>query len=196
MRIHKTLPRVAMTAAVVAMLFFNSFATDFKRQIPTNPDPRDAGKVIPFENYQDGFCRTFTHIVRNQLGRFITDLEESTPFSIDDLLQQPGCEQEGYNSDRVKSPVLHLTADDPWLRIEFLQLFHKYYNVKRKNNDLWLAAVNAKNTEGETMLDYFEHQQSKWYKDSESYKKAAQEIIDFACSKGAVYVKYNYKRCP
>lgn len=171
------------------------FLSVMAKAAPPPPDPRDAGKNIPFENYQDGLCMKYSQIERNQLGGFIRDLEESTPFPIDSYLQKPGCRQEGYGGN-VKSPMLHLTADDPTRHEEFLQLFYKYYTVKRKDPSLWLAAINAKNTEGETVLDYFEHQTVKRnYRNQESLK-AVEGIIAFACSKGAVYSKYNYKKCP
>ncbi|MBC7429930.1 MAG: hypothetical protein H7336_15050 [Bacteriovorax sp.] len=173
----------------------SKFLKVIARAAPPAPDPRDAGKNIPFENYQDGFCMSYTHIVRNQLGRLVSDMEDSTPFSVDAYLQKPGCTQEGYGGN-VKSPMLHLTADDPNLREDFLQYIYKYYTMKRKDPSLWLAAINAKNTEGETVLDYFEHLIVKNKFRNEESKIAVDGIIAFACSKGAVYSKYNYKKCP
>ena len=153
-------------------------------------------KHSSFADCQDGLCRKYTQIIRNQLHSFIDELETTTPYSIDEFLQKPGCNQEGYNSDKVKSPMLHLTCEDPALREDFLQLFYKYYTVKRKDPSLWLAAINAKNTEGETALDYFEHQiRGNNYHVPES-KNALANMIAFACSKGAVYSKYKDKKCP
>jgi hypothetical protein len=157
------------------------------------PPPEDAGKKIPFSSYQDGYCMKFTYLVRNQVAGFTKELEES-PFPIDDYFQKSGCRQKSWGGD-VLSPMLHLIADDPAGRVEFADVIYKYYTIKRKDQAAWLKAVNAKNTVGETVLDYLDHcvQIGNFFADES--KAAVTQIINSLCAKGAVYSKYN-KKCP
>lgn len=185
MRRKNVLCSTVIGTLLMTMLMTDLFAQDFK-PIPIRPIP---AITYPFKNYQDGFCMQFEVTSMNSLGGFIRELEESTPYSIDDYLQHPGCSQAGY-AHTVKSPMLHLIADNVHKHDEALQKFHKYYNVKRKDNSLWLAAVNAKNTEGETVLDYFELRRRQHNYPSEISRKVVASIVAFACSKGAVYSKY------
>lgn len=55
--------------------------------------------------------------------------------------------------------------------------------------------VNAKNTNGETLLDYIEtRKQEPNY--ARIMKDDLDKIISFACSHGAVYSAYPNKKCP
>ncbi|WP_343582803.1 hypothetical protein [Herbaspirillum sp.] len=148
----------------------------------------------PFSSYQDGYCMKFTYIVRNQVAGFLKELEEETPYPIDDYFQTAGCRQKGWGGD-VLSPMMHLIGDDPAGRVEFAEVIYKYYTIKRKDPQLWLAAVNARNTLGETVLDYLDHLvaiQSFYAPES---KNAVAQITAFLCAKGGVYAKYG-KKCP
>jgi hypothetical protein len=147
-----------------------------------------------FEDRLSDFCLEYIQIERTQLAGFIKRLETKTAYSVDDFLQKAGCPPEGYGGN-IKSPMFHLVADHPNKQEDYLQLFYKYYTIKRKNLDLWLAAINAKNTKGETLLDYIEFKRSQGNYPNEVTTKTVEGLIAFACSKGAVYSKLN-KECP
>jgi len=157
----------------------------------TNYGPPDTRS--PFATHQDTYCMKFTYIVRNQVASFIKDLED-TPYPVDDYFQVAGCRQKSWGGD-VLSPMMHLVADDPAGRVEFPEVIYKYYTIKRKDPALWLAAVNAKNTEGETVLDYLDHCVTIGNFFSEGSKSAVARITEFLCSKGGVYSKYD-RKCP
>lgn len=152
------------------------------------PDTR-----YPFASYQDTYCMKFTYIVRNQVAGLLKEFEDS-PYSIDDYFQTAGCRQKGWGGD-VLSPMMHLIGDDPTARVEFAEVIYKYYTIKRKDPTLWLAAVNARNTLGETVLDYLDHLVAIRSFHVEESKIAVAQIISFLCSKGGVYAKYE-RKCP
>lgn len=147
----------------------------------------------PFKNYQDLYCMKFAMLSRNQVAGFIKELEE-TQYPVDDYFQIAGCRQASWGGN-VLSPMMHLVADDPAGRVEFPEVIYKYYTIKRKNPDQWLAVVNAKNTEGETVLDYLDHCITIGNFYSEGSKDAVARIISFLCSRGGVYSKYD-RKCP
>lgn len=149
---------------------------------------------IPFEDYQMGFCMQYTQINDNKLTLYVQDLESATPYYIDDYLQRTGCKIDGYNGS-VRAPLLHRGADDIMGSINYLQYFYKYYSKKRKDPSLFVKAINAKNTNGETFLDYVEHEMKRGKYATQAAVDAANRIIEFACSVGAVYSKYD-KKCP
>jgi hypothetical protein len=144
-------------------------------------------------DYQFRFCLEFAQIEGNLVGFTIKEME-ATPYLVDEFFKTPACQPEGY-SNVVKSPIAHIIADDPSKRVGFLDSIWLYYSKKRKDPAKFVEMVNAKNTEGETLLDYFETR-----KKEPIYARLAKEDIDkivaVACSHGAVYSVYKDKKCP
>jgi hypothetical protein len=149
----------------------------------------------PFEDTAVYFCMKFGQIERNQVAGYLTREFEDAQYSIDDYFQKPGCQTDGY-SETVKSPMLHMVIDLPESRREFAEVVFKYYTIKRKNPELWLKAVNAKNTKGETLLDYIEDKISAHSFLNEGTQGAADGIREFICSHGGVYATHKEKKCP
>jgi len=124
-----------------------------------------------------------------------TELEKASYYSVEDYFQRAGCRIEGYGGD-VKAPLLHMVVDYPESRQNFAEKVFAYYHKRRKSHDLWLKAINAKNTEGETLLDYLEFRlQSNAYL-SEGTLSGAKSIRKYICENGGVYSKYSDKKCP
>ncbi|MBC7429933.1 MAG: hypothetical protein H7336_15065 [Bacteriovorax sp.] len=146
-----------------------------------------------FIDYQASYCMKFVQIEKNELNQMIRDLKE-TPYSVDDYFQKAGCKPE--KAGGVKSPILHLTAEAPCSRVEYPQIIYKYYTVKRKDPKLWIEAVNAKNTLGETYLDYIESLNKQNDFNTVATKECASQLIAFACKTGATYSKVKNKTCP
>lgn len=149
--------------------------------------------VGSFEDSQLGYCIKYTQIEKNFVLSLLKEMEAS-PYSLEDYIQIPGCLNQGY-SRAVKSPMLHLSADSPGKSGDAIEIIYKYYTMKRKQPELWLKAINAKNTEGETFLDYVEMLKRKNRYFGEETQNKIQHIITFACSKGAVYAVYKDKTC-
>lgn len=153
------------------------------------------GQARSFEYMSDTFCMLFVQIERNELSSFIVEIEENGIYPGDDFFNSPKCQSVNYG-ESVKSPMLHLVADDPNGMAEYEQVFFKYYTKRRKDNGAWLRAINAKNTLGETTLDFFKNQIDRNKYTLPETKAAVNTIIRFICSKGAVYSKYPDTKCP
>lgn len=148
----------------------------------------------PFASSQDTYCMQFTYIVRNQVAGFLRTLEEETPYPIDDYFLTSTCRQKHWGGD-ILSPMLHLVVDDPAARVEFPEVIYKYYTIKRKDPALWLAVVNNKNTEGETVLDYLDHVVASGFFHAPESQDAVSKLMAFLCTHGGVYAKYP-RKCP
>lgn len=150
--------------------------------------------TLPFSYYQDGYCKKFNQTEINFFDSFIASLEK-TQFPIDDYFQKDGCQAEKYG-DSIKSPMLHLVADDPFGKEKFPEALYNYFMNKMKSEESWKKAINAKNTKGETTLDYIEYLKRKNSYKRDASKQSVENIIAFMCSKGAVYSKYPETKCP
>lgn len=151
---------------------------------------------VPFESNLQSYCLGFIQTTENSMPLLIKKIETKTAYSIDDYLTYPWCEQKGYNSNFVRSPILHQVADEPNGKENYLQVFWEHYHYDKPNGDaLWLKVINAKNTKGETLLDYIEGETSRGSYPNSDATGAINTIIAYACSHGATYAKYD-KKCP
>lgn len=160
----------------------------------TKNDRAPAGEVNSKEDYQDIFCHKFAQIEGNFVGLTIKEME-ATSYSVEEFFTTPSCQPGGY-SNVVKSPILHVIADDPSKRIGFLDSIWLYYLKKRKEPSKFLEVVNAKNTKGETLLDYIETMKLRGDYSSQGSQASLAQIISVACSHGAIYSTHSEKKCP
>ena len=149
-----------------------------------------------FEDTSNRYCVEFGQQSESTVNYYLkTELEKASYYSIEDYFQRAGCRIQGYGGD-VKAPLLHMVVDYPESRQNFAEEVFNYYHKRRKSHDLWLKAINAKNTEGETLLDYLEFRlQSNAYR-NEGTLSAAKSIRKYICENGGVYSKYADKKCP
>lgn len=136
----------------------------------------------------------FSQIPQEMVGTAIKDMEKTT-ISVEDYLTQPLCQPSMY-SNAVKSPMLHLIADDITKREEFLKNIWLYYSKKRKDPEIFDQLINAKNTKGDTLLDYLEISRSKNYYTFATQQIALGKILEFLCSHGDVYSTQKDMKCP
>lgn len=142
------------------------------------------------------YCLKFGQQTANTVGYYLkTELQNAPYYSIEDYFQRAGCRVRGYGGD-VKAPLLHMIVDYPESRHDFAEIVYIYYTKRRKNKDLWIKAINAKNTEGETLLDYIEFRLRSGTFHHESTLNAAKSIQKYICENGGVYSKYSDKKCP
>jgi len=145
------------------------------------------------EDVQSMYCYKFDQIEKNSIALTLKAIEE-TSYSVEEVLNTPLCQPANYSA-AVKSPVSHVIADDPSKRVEFLDIFWLYYSKKRKDPAKFAEFVNAKNTEGETLLDYIETRMKEPIY-ARIMKENISKIISTACAHGAVYSFYADKKCP
>jgi hypothetical protein len=145
------------------------------------------------DDYTISFCMKFKSINPSSIVSFLKEME-SSPYPVDKYLTNPKCQPEGY-SNNVKSPMFHIIVDDPTGRSKFLKNFSLYYLVKRKEPIKFTEALNAKNTKGETFLDYIETIK----KESKSLQPEQIEELNrftvLACTSGGIYSTYSNLKC-
>jgi len=150
----------------------------------------DKGEIYKIKNY----CMRFAQIPQQLVGATIKEMEGTT-ISIENYLTQPLCQPRAY-SNVVQSPMIHVVAEDPTKREEFLQNIWLYYSKKRKEPEIFDQAINAKNTEGETLLDYIETMRIKGFYTEPGQKTALVKIINMLCTHGGFYATQKNMKCP
>jgi hypothetical protein len=138
-------------------------------------------------------CMKYTQIEKTEVNQMIRDLKD-TGYAVDDYFLGVECNTD--NFAKTKTPILQLAAEAPCGRVEYTEIVHKYYAVKRKDPAMWQQIINTKNTNGETYLDYIEHLLRKNVYSTDESKACVAKLVSFACSTGAVYSKYPEKSCP
>ena len=141
-----------------------------------------------------GYCMKFSFIEQQMVGTTIKEME-GTPISPEEFLTTPVCQPRGY-SNAVKSPMIHIVADDITKREEFLQNIWLYYSKKRKQPEIFDHAINTKNTKGETLLDYLETMKQREYYTIDTQQQALNKVIAMLCSHGGVYAVRKDMQCP
>lgn len=144
--------------------------------------------------YMDKYCLKFKQSSQEYVGSLIEEME-TTPFPIDDYFKLAQCQPQGY-SNVIKSPVLHIIADDPTAKEAFLRKIGLYYSKKRKKPEIFTAALNSKNTKGETLLDYIETLKENNINIQSDQQEVLKKIINYICSNGGVYSAYKNMKCP
>ena len=91
--------------------------------------------------------------------------------------------------------MTHYIAENPESRGEFLYRIWLYYNKGRKQPELFVKVLNAKNTKGETILDYIESIRLKGYNKHPGLQEPIRKLISFICTNGGVYEAYKEKTC-
>jgi hypothetical protein len=140
------------------------------------------------------YCLRFTQIPQEMVGSTIKDMEK-TAITPEEYLTEAICQPRGY-SDAVKSPMIHAVADDITKREEFLQNIWLYYSKKRKQPEIFDKAINAKNSKGETLLDYLQHMKKTNYYTEPTQLVALEKIIKMLCAHGGVYAVRQEFKCP
>lgn len=120
---------------------------------------------------------------------------EGTPIPPEEFLTTPVCQPSVY-STVVKSPMIHIVADDITKREEFLQNIWLYYSKKRKQPEIFDQIINAKNTKGETLLDYLETNKQRNQYTFDTQQEALKKVIAMLCSHGGVYAVRKDMQCP
>lgn len=155
--------------------------------------PEAEGDGPQATDYMERYCLRFKQVSQEVIGTVIKDME-STPYPVDGYFQLARCQPDGY-SDVIKSPLLHLVADDPNAREKFLNNVFAYYSKKRKQPEIFTSALNAKNTKGETLLDYIETLKARGMNKHPEQMAVILKIVAYACEHGGYYAAYKDMKC-
>ena len=200
-----TLSKLCVSFLLAILMTSNALADDTCLDCNTTPNSAmlentssnaTSSHKPDFEDTSNRYCVEFGQQSESTVNYYLkTELEKATYYSVEDYFQRAGCRIEGYGGD-VKAPLLHMVVDYPSYRQNFAEKVFNYYHKRRKSHDLWLKAINAKNTKGQTLLDYLESQlQANAYR-NEGTLNAAKSIGKYICENGGVYSKYADKKCP
>lgn len=148
----------------------------------------------PHSDYMVKYCLQFKQLDQESIGLMIEEIEE-TPYPVDEYFKKAACNSKGYSTS-VKSPMIHLVADDPNAKEESFKNVELYYRKGRKKPEIFTEALNSKNTLGETFLDYIVSLRKKEILTHPDQQAPLDNIIKLACEYGAVYSKYKDKKCP
>ena len=140
------------------------------------------------------YCIKFSITNQQMVGSLIKQMEK-TPITPEEFLSEPICQPDAY-SEVVKSPMIHMIADDITKREEFLQNIWNYYSKKLKKPEIFDRIIKSKNTHGESLLDYLETMRLRKQYEFDDQKLALNKIVRMLCDHGAVYSKRTNLRCP
>ena len=175
-----TLSKLCVSFLLAILMTSNALADDTCLDCNTTPNSAmlentssnaTSSHKPDFEDTSNRYCVEFGQQSESTVNYYLkTELENASYYSIEDYFQRAGCRIEGYGGD-VKAPLLHMVVDYPESRQNFAEEVFNYYHKRRKSHDLWLKAINAKNTKGQTLLDYLESQlQANAYRNEGTFK--------------------------
>lgn len=191
---------------IVLFIPFNLSAQDcvscITHQVASLPSSSLFDNKIPIEPITDkeryfeilDYCLKFEMIPKEMVTTLIKKML-TTPISPEQFLTEPVCLTETYNNN-VRMPMLHFIAEDPIAREDFLRLILLYYEKKAKQPEIFKRVVNAKNSKGDTLLDYLEILRLKNNYRFDTQKVALKSVIKILCDNGAVYATTKNKACP
>lgn len=122
---------------------------------------------------------------------FLAKEIEASKYPFAEVIKHPNCKPMQIGGGN-KITMLQLSVEQPIDRFQSLETMYKFCVKKLKNEQIFVDAVNALNTDGMTLLDYVV------YVDSNSpgtRTESLNKIRDFVCAHGGVYSKYKEKKC-
>lgn len=156
--------------------------------------------------YAETYCMKITKITYNELGDLLRMIDNDMPscdgkktrYGNDDFFECCVCIPQAAGG--VKVPPLFLVGEAPCSRGEFLERVYKYYAVKRREPEKWIEVINSKNTNGETILDFFKTLETHGNFNTDETRACAREDIKFICEHGGVHAfgkgtKEDYCEC-
>jgi hypothetical protein len=142
-----------------------------------------------------GFCMDFDggeKGAKTFRKRVLNDMETIQPsVKVENYFLEAGCNPDNIGSTR--SPLAHLAAEAPTVRMAHLEVIRKYFLEKNKMG-MFTKILNAKNTKGHTTLDYL-HYMLENKKLTEKQINFSGEFINYLCANGAAYSHYPNKSC-
>lgn len=163
---------------------------------PWSPEPLSQEEESVFHSYLSVYCLTLLNLrsEKDFNKKLMASMHETAARgNIDPYWQNSACEPR-YLYPPVKSPLIHIVAENTRDRVIYIQYLQKYYE---KKNDLaaFRKVLNAKNTRGQTVLDYI-HQSFTERHFLRTEEVALNKFVQYLCDNGAKYSYYADKKCP
>lgn len=144
-------------------------------------------------NFSETYCMKITKISYNELGQMIRDIEDclfygdggNVGYGADNFFECSDCTPQAVGG--VNVPPLFLVGEAPCARMGFLARVYQYYILKRKEPEKWIEVINSKNTNGETILDFFKTLETHGNYNTDETRACAKEDIKFICEHGGVH---------
>lgn len=171
---------------------FATLVTASIGKIEAGQSPSDRKAISDLEDHIHKYCNVFLQIPFGSIGSTMKEMEV-TQFSLDMYFETPVCQSERY-SENVKSPLMHIVVDNPNARERFPEMIFKYFKLIKNEPDRFTAAVNARNTKGETLLDYIETLKNSQGTNLPEQIEVYNKFIDLICKSGGIYSRYR-KSC-
>lgn len=146
-----------------------------------------------FQAYLQSYCMKFEQVTSpHSMKKEIIEPMRKTPYSFEQYWTQAECRPVKIGA--TLSPLIHLAADETFGRRVWLETLYKHLTDKKELN-IWNNIVNAKNTRGQTVLDYIAYiRRDKQYRDEEVEDVNA--LLKFLCEKGATFAVEKTLKCP
>ena len=141
----------------------------------------------------EGYCLEYETMDTSHTLSYAREIDKSE-YKLRDVLTQPVCEPRKIGAHN-KITIMQLTVEDPFTRFDHMQTMYKYIIKKRKDESIWLDAVNALNTDGMTMLDYIHFVLGNGNFTSDEARAQVGKVRQFVCEHGGVYKKYPQSSC-
>lgn len=148
-----------------------------------------------FYSYLTIYCMTLPEIrgERDFKKRMIDAMAKTaTDGNMDAYWTEPGCEP-NYIAN-TSSPLIHIVAQNSTDRMQYMVYLQKYYTA-RNDFTTFRKILNAKNTQGQTVLDYIQHSFSG-RRFARQEEPGLNEFIKFLCANGAEYAQNKDRKCP
>lgn len=140
------------------------------------------------------YCMTVPEL-RNEkdFKRKMLESMAKTGAGVDRFWQASGCEPRYI--PKTSSPLIHLIAENSTDRMQYIIFLQKYYTEKRDPAS-FKKALNSKNSQGQTVLDYIQYVYSnKRFNTAE--EPGLNAFVKYLCDNGAEYSIYEAsKKCP
>lgn len=163
---------------------------------PWGPEPLSQEEESDVSGYLGAYCLSLLNLrsEKDFNKKLMASMHETAARgNIDPYWQNSACEPR-FLKPPTRSPLIHIVAENTRDRAIYIQYLQKYYE---KKNDLatFRKVLNAKNTRGQTVLDYI-HQTfiKKYFLRQE--EAALNKFIQYLCDNGAKYSYYAEKKCP
>lgn len=129
------------------------------------------------------FCLVFVNLSNTyEFRKDVLEAMAKTQWGVDRFWTTAACRPN--RTGGVVAPILHLVVEEVGGRRKFYDILRRYYVQTRADSAQWLSVVNAKNSQGHTVLDFIDEMLAR----KELRSEEIDDVVLFArdlCAQGA-----------